>query len=504
MRDRFRLWHVAAVLVLLVAGVLPALMPFWSLVEAPLEAVASLGDLLLWKRFATTLGIIFATLSLALPLGLIQGWLLARSDVPGRGWFLIAAPLPLFLPPLAHVLSWFGTVGLKGYPAIVLVYVIAFMPFIVLLTVKALGQTSQAQVDALMLDGGAGAVVRDDVRQALPAAGMGGLLASVFIVSDFAVADFLSSIGPKVTVYADSLYAHHVAWRDAAMSAVSLPGFLLCGFALFWIVRYRRRLGASVDPDFTPARPMSLGYARGSLWLVMLVLTVLGTVFPIVALVAQTGSMEVLLEQVRAGRDRIGFTFALGISVATGLIVLSLLLVTLAGRLRRPWAMDALVFLPFAVPALLFGVGLIRLWNRPVLEMVYDGAGLLWLGLVGRYIAFAYLPVAGVLERLDRTLMEAAQVAGAGQWDCFRHVVFPLVRGPIMLVWCWTFCFALRELDGLIMLQAGQRSLMHHLYANVIFSRPDEVAGIALLLIGVIAGPLLMYLGFARRFLENR
>jgi ABC-type Fe3+ transport system permease subunit len=203
-----------------------------------------------------------ATLALALPLGLFQGWLLARSDLPGRVWFLVLAPAPLFLPPLVHVLSWFGLTGLSGIPAVVLVYVISFTPLVVLMTVKALDQINRDQAESLQLLGGRAAVVRDDLRQAFPAAAVGGALAAVFIVSDFAVPDFLTAVGPKVTVYADLLYRHHLGMRPAAVAAAALPGAVLCLLAIGWALRKQRGLGEAVSARFVAAPSVELGKGR--------------------------------------------------------------------------------------------------------------------------------------------------------------------------------------------------------------------------------------------------
>jgi ABC-type Fe3+ transport system permease subunit len=82
-----------------------------------------------------------------------------RRCCPLGGWLLALVPAPLFLPPLVHVLSWFGLLGLTGWPGIVLVYVISFTPFVVLMTVKALEQVARDPVEMLELMGGRAAVL---------------------------------------------------------------------------------------------------------------------------------------------------------------------------------------------------------------------------------------------------------------------------------------------------------------------------------------------------------
>ena len=60
------------------------------------------------------------------------------------------------------------------------------------------------------------------------------------------------------------------------------------------------------------------------------------------------------------------------------------------------------------------------------------------LGLIHNYLPFAVLPIYASVEKLDRSLVEAAYDLGAGPWRAFRHVTLPLtmpgVAGGAMLV----------------------------------------------------------------------
>ena len=64
--------------------------------------------------------------------------------------------------------------------------------------------------------------------------------------------------------------------------------------------------------------------------------------------------------------------------------------------------------------------------------------GAVVLGLIHNYLPFAVLPIYASVEKLDRSLVEAAYDLGAGPWRAFRSVTLPLtlpgITGGAMLV----------------------------------------------------------------------
>lgn len=116
-------------------------------------------------------------------------------------------------------------------------------------------------------------------------------------------------------------------------------------------------------------------------------------------------------------------------------LVLALTAAALVAR-RRPWqfrgAIEALVVLPWAVPATVFAIALATTFS------VHSPLTLRWV-LVGTTVLLplAYLvrnlPVTGraVLagyRQLDPALAEAAASLGAGRWSTFRRVTLPLLK----------------------------------------------------------------------------
>ena len=77
-----------------------------------------------------------------------------------------------------------------------------------------------------------------------------------------------------------------------------------------------------------------------------------------------------------------------------------------------------------------------RLLAEPA-DLLYT-PGAVMLGLIHNYLPFAVLPIYASVEKLDRSLVEAAHDLGAGPWRAFRTVTLPLtapgIVGGAMLV----------------------------------------------------------------------
>lgn len=488
--SRRRAWGLPWLAAAAALGILPAVLVLADAAALPAQAADALASPALWQRLARSVGLSVASAAASLPVGLAVAWILVRTAVPGRTTLLALCAVPLFLPPLVHVLTWFGALGLRGVPAVVLVQGLGTAPLVALLAALALTQVARSHVETLLVAGGPVRVLADDLRAALPAGLAACVLTTALQFSDFAVADFLSAVGPKVTVYADSLYALHAAGRTGGLAAAAVPGTVILLAAVLACAPLLRRLGAGVGARFEEAPPLDAGALRLPLAAFATAFVAAGTVVPVVVLCLRTGSFATFAEQARALDHAIVRTVAIGALTATLSAALAFPLAWWAAESRRPALVDAAVLAPMAVPALLFGTGLVRVWNREGLDRVYGSAGLVVLALAGRYLAVAYLPLRAGIERLSPGLLEASAVAGAGRLRRGADTVLPLVATALVGAWCASFCFGMRELDALVVLRSAHDTLSCALYRHVVFARESELAAQALLLVGVVAAPL--------------
>ena len=76
------------------------------------------------------------------------------------------------------------------------------------------------QEEAALLAGGLRAALRVELPLVLPSALFAACFAFVLAINDFAVPDYVSSIGPKWNVYADEVFA---SWRSAKETGSLMP-----------------------------------------------------------------------------------------------------------------------------------------------------------------------------------------------------------------------------------------------------------------------------------------
>jgi ABC-type Fe3+ transport system permease subunit len=541
---------------------------------------------LLWRT--TELGLGAAALALAL--GLPFGFLVARTDLPGARWLRTLAVVPLLLPPLFLAMTWAVITDWRGLPAAIWVLGLAGFPLVAVFAARAAERVDGRLEEAARLSGGWRAALRVHLSLVLPPAAAGACLVFVFAVSDFAVPDYVSSVGPKFNVYADEIFSSWMQVGEPGLAvAKSLPLIALNLLALVPALWLRRRGSlATVTPGFQTPGTIGLGSWRWPCFALALATVATAGLLPILRLGYEVGGgtrvftdqrvgevlaglpprpvpvvptapqtaiaglaaraarpaaaapedaapgealpkaparpwserLEALptllsehLTQARAAfrtafdraRSDLAASYRSALLAATAATALGLVLGHAIARLRRrPLArgLELLALAPLAAPATLFGIGTIVLWARPATQAFYEGPALPAVLLVGRLCAFAVLIVAGSAAAVDRSLEDAAAVAGVGPARRLARIVTPLVRGSLFGSWALVFAFAMRELDAAILVPAANRSAIVRVYNGVHFGRDDYVAALALVLVLSVLLPGLLWTGLSRRRME--
>ena len=94
-----------------------------------------------------------------------------------------------------------------------------------------------------------------------------------------------------------------------------------------------------------------------------------------------------------------------------------------------------------ALNQILLALGLLR---EPAPWLLYSMSAVVAV-LVYVWIPFAALPIFAALERIDRSLLEAAADLGAPPWQAFRRVTLPLSLPGVSAAFCLVFIPTLGE-----------------------------------------------------------
>lgn len=461
-----------------------------------------------------TLGLGLSTAGLALLVGGPFGWLVARSDVFGRSVLRPLGIVPLLLPALMLAITFTVLSDLRGAPATVLVMAANTFPLVALFVARAAERVDARREEAALMSGGLGAVVRMELPLLLPPALCGACLAFVFAINDFAVPDYVSAVGPKFNVYADEVFARwQTDQRAGSAVAAALPLVALTVLALVPALRLRRKGAlATVDSDFRAPTTLRLGAWRWPLSIACALLVFVTVGMPLGRLVWEAGggprgwSTEALTaafsRALELARANIGSSLGFAVAAAFCAVPLGLVLGHAIERSRRGGWLELLLIVPFAVPAILFGIGNISIWNRDTTAALYDSGWMVVLLFVGRFAIFPVLAASASVAAVDKRLEEAAELSGTKPARRLVSIVAPQVRPALFGAWTAVFVLAMRELDAAILVPAANKAVMFRVYNAVHFGRDDFVAALCLLVVFFILLPALLWTVFGGRRLE--
>jgi iron(III) transport system permease protein len=123
--------------------------------------------------------------------------------------------------------------------------------------------------------------------------------------------------------------------------------------------------------------------------------------------------------------------------------------------------LDALAFIPLAIPGVMIGVALIYVYIalNPVLP-IYGTIWIIAVAYLTQYLPFGSRTTNGVMVQIHPEIEEAALVAGAGRGRVLTHITMPLVWPAVAAVWIWVAAHALRELSSALMLQGRDNGVI--------------------------------------------
>lgn len=117
-------------------------------------------------------------------------------------------------------------------------------------------------------------------------------------------------------------------------------------------------------------------------------------------------------------------------------------------------ALDFITSLPFGVPGVVLGLGL--LWAYAYLPIpIYGTLTVIVIAFVTRYLPYATETVGGQFVQIDKSLEEAAWVGGATRMGAIFKILLPIARPSIQGAYFLLFMAFFREISSVILLYAA-------------------------------------------------
>ncbi|MFL2924622.1 MAG: ABC transporter permease, partial [Actinomycetes bacterium] len=220
--------------------------------------------------------VIVGCLVIAVP----TAWLLARTNIPGRAFFLVIAALPLAVPSYVMAYAWIAEFpSMSGIGAAALVMVLATYPYVAIPLTAALRSIDAGHEEAAQSLGlGPLAVARRvSLPLAWPAAAAGVLLAALYTLSEFGTVAIF-----RVDAFTRVIYTAYRASFDRTTAAV-LSLVLVCLALLLVVIEarirgksQRWRIGSGVSRPAPRQQLRTRGTVLGVAWLVGVAVLSLG------------------------------------------------------------------------------------------------------------------------------------------------------------------------------------------------------------------------------------
>jgi iron(III) transport system permease protein len=172
-------------------------------------------------------------------------------------------------------------------------------------------------------------------------------------------------------------------------------------------------------------------------------------------------------------------------TTAVAAVAMSGVLAWIALRSRLPGRrlVEALTFVPIAVPGTVLGAALLALYvGFPI--PIYGTLGVLFLAYMSRFLPYGMRVASNSLVQLHPELEEAAAVSGAAWSARFRQILLPLLRPGLFAGAIYIFIVSFRELSSSAVLTGPNNTVMAVLIFELQESgRYPQVAALAVLMV---------------------
>jgi iron(III) transport system permease protein len=455
------------------------------------------------------------------------GWLVSRTDMPGRqtiralvtasfvtppflgavAWELLAAPNSGLLNQLYRSMAGadadplFNIYSLTGIIFVISCYT---FPFVFVLVANALDNMPGELEDASAILGGKAWTTarRVTIPLAMPALVAGALIAFLQAMTLFGSPAILALPAGfhTMTTKIWSLFQYPPKLELAAAAAV--PLLLLTILLLQGQKFLLGRRGYSVlGGKYGAPRLVELKRWRWAALAFCLIVLLNPVFLPYFALLnaAFSPNATTLVTPSTLTLHNIVFVFTelsstqlalkntviLGATTATAGTILAVVIayVTTRRAIRGYRLLGFLATAPVAVPGIVLGVGLFLSYTRPPFVLY----GTLWILLIAFLtinLPSAYQQLQAAFATIHPELEDASRILGATRLQSLRQITAPLLRTGVIATWCFIFIGVMRELSAAIVLFTSQTKVLSVLIYDL--NESGDLAAISVLGIAML------------------
>lgn len=437
---------------------------------------------------------------LAVFLGTSVALLVGLTEVRGRSVFVFLYVTPLLIAPQVTALAWLQLFGpaspflkligmapplgspnpLYSTTGIIVLLGVQYGPLVFLMVRAGLRKLPRELVEAGSSSGAGRLTVLRTIILPLMVPSIIGAAALTFVscVGNFGIPAFLG-IPANYLVLPTLIYQKLAGGGPSVLSEVAVLSILIGVIAMAGIFAQdyiSRRRDYRIASTSLPAAPFELGRFRLATEILMMLVVIAVLGLPVLGLVLtslvsaygapltmQTITLAnygfVIFEHAATGRAFFN-SFGLSLTAAFFAVLIAVPLAYMVTWRQSWWTrlINLSIELPYALPGVVLAIASLLLFLKPLPVIgvqIYNTIWIILYAYLARFLVLALRPTISGLHQIDRSLEEAAQVAGAGLITRMRTIIFPLVAPATFAGGVLIFLTAFSELTVSALLWAS-------------------------------------------------
>ena len=462
------------------------------------------------NSLGTALGATAGCLLIGPPLA----YFLLRTNLWGKNVLKVLCLVPMLIPPYVHAIVWNDvsrTLGdwlpldVHSVWGVIFVLTLAYFPFVMLMALSGLESIDRNMEEASLLHHGEWATLR---RVTLPLATphilSGAVFVFIFAITDFSVPDIL-----RVRVYPVEIFVQFSAfYNEAGAMMLSLP-LMAITFLLVLVQRriLKDRSYVNMYGGRSNASHHRLGRWNVCVFMLALVVVGLSVATPIWDLMERAGALSNYIRVLKTSYSQILYSLFVSSIGAAATLFLGLLLAIVIERSRSEKVKSIFLYAaiaPLAVPATTLGIGMIRVWNRPATDFVFESTWVTVFGYVARFLPFAVMAIASNLKQISPRIEEAAALATPHWLRVLWRIVLPLLSPGLTVGFFVVLILSFGEIGTtLLVIPPGRETIPIKIYNLMHYGANSMVAALSLMLIVIILALAGLFSAVYRRLSER-
>src|SRR3989338_2369952 len=443
-------------------------------------------------------------------IGIPAGFFLSKINLPLKNFFKICFFIPLIIPSYIIGIAWVNLLGKTGFlnnvfsqytmlsPESVSNFIystygasfilsINLFPVVMLVTEYALKSINPRMEESGLVAGSVFQVFRQITFPLIAPA----ILSSMMIVFVLSLSEFGVPSLLQINVLTTQIFTQFSAfYNEKAATSIAFP---LIAITLVLIILEQIYLrGKSFEILGRSSSNSTIQYnitwlnVVGLIFCTFVLLLFVAT--PLSTLILNTKTISAYYDAVLLAKNGITNSILFGSIGATFLTFIGFFLAYLYENIRPKLrsSIAAFIWIFFAVPATVIGVGLIKLCNRPegIFQFIYGSLWIVIIGYVARFLPLSSRIMANYLKQIPQSMEEAGTVTGASWFRILGKILFPLQGYGLIATWLISFMFCIGELGTTVLVYPpGSETLPITLFTIMANSPTDIVSALSIIII---------------------